>query len=127
MKRQFQLFALLLTALLAGGPSLAAAACALNNLAMGADCPMGMAEMGADCPMAQDLTTADCSQDCCNRAQSQAVVIPGIPVRPKLLVATLHFALLAELPRVETASIESEPLRVSSSPPRYILLRVFRI
>ncbi len=128
MKRQFQLFAMLLTALLAGGPSLAAAACTLNNMAMGADCPMGMAAMGADCPMAQSLATADCSQDCCNRAQAPAVVIPGIPVKPKVLAIALHFEQMTATSIAKADSTpESEAFRVAAPPPLHVLHCVFRI
>jgi hypothetical protein len=128
MKRQFQLFALLLTALLAGGPSLAAAACMLNNTAMGGSCPMAMAKMDADCPMAQSLAAADCSQDCCNRAQSPVLVIPGIPVKPKVLATPLHFEQLAAMSPAKAAfTPASLPFHVAASPPLHVLNCVFRI
>jgi len=128
MKRPFQLFALLLTALLAGGPSLAAAACMLSTAAMGPSCPMKMAKMDADCPMAQSLAAAGCPQDCCNRAQSPALLIPVIPVKPKLLAIALHFEPLAAMSPAKTAfTPESLPFRVAASPPLHVLNCVFRI
>jgi hypothetical protein len=127
LKRQFQLFAMVLTALLAGGPSLAAAACTFSSTMFGASCPMGMAKMDADCPMAQSLA-ADCSQECCNRAQSPAVVIPGVPGKPKLLAIALHFVQLAAI-SIPTAGSTAQPvpLRVAASPPLHLLNCVFRI
>src|SRR5579863_10524392 len=128
MKRQFQIFAVLLTVLLAGGPSLTAAACTLDHVAMGASCPMGMAEMGADCPMGQSLATADCSQDCCNRAQSPAVVVPGVPVKPTVLAIALHFERLTAMSTAKTDSTpELASSRVASSPPLHVLHCLFRI
>jgi hypothetical protein len=127
MKRSFQIFAVLLIALLVAGPALAEA-CTLSDMSMGALCPMGMAGMGVDCPMLHRVAGPDCSQDCCNRPAPQAIVIPGFPVKPKFQTVTQHLALLATPPATETAStLERAPLRVAASPPRYILFRVFRI
>ncbi len=128
MKRQFQIFAMLLTVLLAGGPSLTAAACTINNIAMGASCPMGMAEMGASCPMAQSLATADCSGDCCNRAQSPVVAVQDVPVKPTVLAIALHFEQPIAMSTAKTDSTpESASSRVAASPPLHVLNCVFRI
>jgi hypothetical protein len=70
----------------------------------------------------------DCSQDCCNRAQSQAVVLPGFPVKPKAVTVATHFAGLIALTTSKMISTsEPAPFHGSDSPPRYVLLRVFRI
>ena len=128
MKRSFQIFAMLVSALLAGGPALAAAACTISRMAMATSCPMGMDEMGADCQMSHSLATMDCSQDCCNRAQSQGVVIPGSPVKPKTVTVVTHFAGLIALTTSKTISTpQPAPVHGSDSLPRYVLLRVFRI
>jgi hypothetical protein len=126
MKRQFQVFAMLLTALLAVGPALAAVACTVDNMAMGASCPM--AEMSASCPMSQDLATTDCSQDCCNGSQAQLVVFPGVPVKQKGLAIAPQFDYLTAVATAtpdSTSQIVTFP--VVSSPPLHVLLRVFRI
>lgn len=127
MKRAIQIFAVTLISLLAAGPAWAAVSCALGNTAMGASCPMGMPQMGADCPMAQDLAMTYCSQDCCNGTMSQAIVFPGIPAQSK--IATTAPGVLSLNARRTGASADHEPfsLAVTTSPPRYLLLRVFRI
>jgi hypothetical protein len=128
MKRPVQTFATLLIGLLTAGPALAAAACTLNSMAMATSCPREMAGLSADCPMSHVLEATDCRQDCCNRTLPQAVAIPGFPAKPRFLAVTPDVALLTALPAAETdSSPQSTPLRVASSPPRYILLRVFRI
>ena len=128
MKRQVQIFATLLIGLLTAGPALAAVACTLNRMVRATSCPMGLAGMSVDCPMSHILEATDCWQHCCNRTLPQAVAIPGFPAKPRLLAITPGVALLTAPPATETdSSPRSTPLRVATSPPRYILLRVFRI
>lgn len=124
MKRTIQTFAMLLIGLLAAAPAFAALSCTSN---MEASCPMGMAGMTADCPMSQNLATVDCPQDCCSRTSPQASLIPVFPVKTKFSAITLGALQLPPMPLAETASTPSFPLRMTASPPRYILLRVFRI
>ncbi|HEY2468046.1 MAG TPA: hypothetical protein VGI45_09410 [Terracidiphilus sp.] len=128
MKRLIQIFAVTLIGLLTAGPAWAAVSCALDNSAMGASCPMGMAHMDADCPMSHAMAMMDCSQDCCNRTLPQALVLPGIPLKSKILAPAQGMFTLSVAQTTETRA-NSEPVspRVSTSPPRYLLLRVFRI
>lgn len=128
MKRALPIVGILLVLLLAAGPASAAISCAMSNSAMGPSCPMGIAGMDADCPMSHALAAADCSQDCCNRAAPIALVQNGIPVKPKLLATSLQLATIAIPIEAERNSRPEAPaFFAANSPPRYILLRVFRI
>lgn len=114
--------------LLGAGPASAAVGCVLGNSTMGTSCPMGMTGMDADCPMSHVLATGDCSQDCYNRTAPIALLVNAVPVKPELIAAAPHMAELAVPTPVEGNSrLEVLPSIVASSPPRYILLRVFRI
>jgi hypothetical protein len=128
MKRAIQIFAILLIGLLTAGPAWAAVSCALGESTMGDSCPMGMAKMSADCPMSHALAATDCSQDCCNRALPQATGFLAFPSKPRLLAPPI--ALQTQL-TTETNSAAVKPhavdMPIADSPPRYLLLRVFRI
>jgi len=127
MKRAFTIAGLLLVVLLGAGQASAALACVLSNSATGPSCPMGMAAMDADCPMSHALASVDCSQDCCNRT-AVAIVLNGIPVKPKFVAAVLPMTGLTLPTATEGNSCSvTLPSYAVSSPPRYILLRVFRI
>jgi len=127
MKRVIQIFAVMLIWLLSAGPAWAALSCALGNTAIGASCPMGMARMDADCPMSHAMAM-DCSQDCCNRTLPQTIVVPGVPARSKILATTPGSFSLPAVETIETsANTELVSLETASSPPRYLVLRVFRI
>lgn len=128
MKRVIQFFAVTLICVLTAGPAWAAVSCALGDSAAGASCPMGMAQMDADCPMSHAMAAANCSQDCCNRATPQATGFLAFPSKPRLLST----AFAVENPMVlasSTSSVSPRPTSLvkADSPPRYILLRVFRI
>jgi hypothetical protein len=128
MKRAIQIFAILLIGLLTAGPAWAAVSCALGDYAMGSSCPMGMATMDADCPMSHALASTDCSQDCCNRAMPQVTGFLAFTSKPRLLAPPV--ALQTPAPS-EATFIAAKPhavdLIAADSPPRYLLLRVFRI
>jgi len=129
MKRAFQIAGILLIILLGAGPASAAVGCVLGSSAMGPSCPMGMTAMDADCPMSHALAAGDCSQDCCNRTAPIAQVVNAVPVKPKYAAANLQMAVLA-VPTVVEGRYSRPAVFLSfaaSSPPRYILLRVFRI
>ena len=128
MKRTFPIVGILLVLLLAAGPASAAVRCVLASTAMGPSCPMSMAGMDVDCPMSHTLAAADCSQDCCNQAAPIALAQNGIPVKPKLLLPMLNMASI-DVPIAAEGNSRPEilPTVAANSPPRYILLRVFRI
>lgn len=126
MKRVFQFAAMVVVLLLAAQPALAGVACATGGMARAA-CPMGMSEMGSDCPMAYGLA-ADCTRDCCDRTTTKAVVLPAAPIKPRTLVASAVVSTAVEPPI--SAVLRADwlaPMAVSSSPPHYLLNRVFRI
>lgn len=128
MKQLFQIAGVLLIVLLGAGPASAAVGCAAQNSAMDSSCPMGMAGMGADCPMSHSLAALDCSEDCCNLTAPVAQVVNAVPVKPKLIAAAQP--MLARTVATEVEGISRPGLSKSvaaNSPPRYILLRVFRI
>jgi hypothetical protein len=128
MKRAFSIVGFLLILLLGAGPASTALGCVLSNSAMAPSCPMGMSAMDPDCPMSHAIAAADCTQDCCNRTAPVATVLSGIPVKPKLVAAALPMASLT-VPTAAEGYRRSDilPAYAASSPPRYILLRVFRI
>ena len=127
MKWATQIFAVVLTGLLSAAPAWTAVSCTLGNAQMGTSCPMGMAQMDPDCPMSHSLAM-DCSQDCCNRATPQAVVIPGIPAKSKIVEASPASESLAVVQATASpGNAGPASLAAAASPPRYLLLRVFRI
>lgn len=126
MKRGFQFAAVAVVLLLAVQPALAGVACATSGMAR-ATCPMGMSEMGADCPMAHGLT-AGCTQDCCNDTAPKPVLLPAVPVKPRLLGASIAISPVVELDIAVAAQPDWLPsLATASPPPRYLLHCVFRI
>ena len=128
MKRAFQIVGILLVLLLAAGPASAALGCTLSGPAMDSSCPMDMDGMSADCPMSHALATVDCSHDCCDRTAPIALVVNGIPVKSKFVASIPQISSLTVPSEAEENShFEGLPSFAASSPPRYILLRVFRI
>lgn len=128
MKRLLQLAAVLVVTLLAGLPTAEALTCPLRVGAASATYPLGMSETGANCPHSPEAAANECLRDCCNCGLPKLVgpiavrakQRQGVPVQFVGLVA-LH----ADAERA-VAGAPHGPI-VSSSPPRYILNRVFRI
>jgi hypothetical protein len=89
---------------------------------------MGMSWMDADCPMAHSLVGPDCTRDCCELRTPTADVLNALTSKPSPVKA---LPAVAEVSPVFAVEVASHPLVVldlaGSSPPRYILLRVFRI
>ena len=128
MKGTFQLAEFLLMILLGAGPASAVVGCVLGNSAMGSSCPMGMTAMDADCPMSHAFASDACSQDCCNRTAPIVQVVNAVPVKPKIIAAVPLAAELTISAAKEGRILpEASPFFTANSPPRYILLRVFRI
>lgn len=128
MKRFIQFAAVLTIALMAGSPVAEALACStLMGEGTGA-CTMGMSEMGTDCPMAQPMAAGGCAQECCNHALPLVPAPLLIPVKPRIASPSQFIALILASPDAEQAAIaKSTGPSPSTSPPRYILNRVFRI
>ena len=128
MKRAFQIVGILLIVLLGAGPASAAVGCVLGSSAMGPSCPMGMTRMDADCPMSHAHAAVNCSQDCCNRTAPIAQAVNAVPVKPKLVAAAPHMSeLTVPAAPEENSRPQVLPSFAANSPPRYIMLRMFRI
>ena len=127
MKRIVQFAAVVVVSLLAGLPFAEVLTCPLSAEAVSAVCPMGINEASADCPMAQ-LAANECLRDCCNCGLPKLVGPIAVSVQAKLGVPVQFVGLAASGGEAQRAmpAAPDEPT-VSSSPPRYILNRVFRI
>lgn len=127
MKRATQILSVLLVLILGTGPAWAALGCA-SDPGMGSACPMGASAMDADCPMAHSLAGPDCSRDCCELQTPTADVLNALTSKPSPVKALPAVAAVPVAFAVEGASHPVVMLDLAgSSPPRYILLRVFRI
>jgi hypothetical protein len=127
MQRASKIVGILLMLLLAVGPASAEVACVLGDAQMGSACPMGMATADADCPMTHALSAGDCSQDCCNLNTAITQVVNAVLVKQKLTLSAPQIAWIAPTTVEAKSRFELLPSVAASSPPRYILLRVFRI
>lgn len=128
MKRAFQIAAAILMLVLPVRPALADATCRMGMATSQAACPMGMDEMGPDCPMAQHMAQDACAQDCCNHALPQTAVIPGTSAKPRSSAAAPTMTCASGSPEAQAPfAPSSTPIAAGSSPPRYILYRIFRI
>lgn len=128
MKRMVQFAVVVVVTVLAGLPTAEALTCPLRAAAKSAACPTGMIETSADCPMARLMAADECLRDCCNCGLPKLVGPVAVPVYPKPGMPVQFVALAALNAGAEhaVATTFDGPM-VSSSPPRYILNRVFRI
>ena len=125
MKRGLQFVAVLIVSFLAGAPVLAGLACAAQPVA-GSDCPMDMSNMANDCPMSH-ASVRECPLDCCARSQSVVVAQDVVFLKQRHVVEPLAVpGGVADGARRELA-VADLSVRAMSSPPVYILNRVFRI
>jgi len=128
MKRIAQFAALVVVMLLAGLPAAEVLTCPLRVSRDAAACPMGMSGVHADCPMAQQVARNKCLRDCCNCGLPKLVGPIAVPVQLKQGTPVQFVALDAPGQDAERAvAAAQDGPAVSSSPPRYILNRVFRI
>jgi hypothetical protein len=123
MKRLLQIVATVVAGLLVVQPALAELAC---TAAM--QCSMGMSATGTACPMGRPLAAGDCSQDCCGHMLPAANPSWAMLAKPKVQSVPACFTSVVAVAGTESgrAAISLEPV-VFSSPPRYLLLQVFRI
>jgi hypothetical protein len=124
MKRLVQFAAVALVGLVGAQPALAGLLCA----APAAACPMAMTDMGPDCPMSGAMAAAECPLTAYLHAIPQSVASVAATGRPKAEPpASAHGAApvmpLAHRTLVALNATAAE----ASSPPLYILHRVFRI
>lgn len=125
MKRVFQSAATILVLVLGLQPALAGLVCGPGSAMR--SCSMSMNAMGTGCPMAHGLL-AGCARDCCAGTLLKTLVLPPVAPKPKSLIANAWFC--GAFP-VQAAAV-SEPgvliaVADSSSPPRFLLNRTFRI
>jgi hypothetical protein len=128
MKHMAQFAAVVVVALLVGFPAAQVLTCPLRASTISADCPLGVNTAAPECPMSHQVAANECLRDCCNCGLPKLVgptagplhLKPGTPVQFVALDASGRDAAhgAAATPDVPT---------VTSSPPRYILNRVFRI
>lgn len=120
--------AALVIAILAGLPTAEALTCPLRAAAAPAVCATGMTATSSDCPMAREAAANNCLRDCCNCGLPKLVgpLAVRLHLKQGMLVQFVALATLtADADRV-VATAPQGPVP-SSSPPRYILHRVFRI
>ena len=131
MKKLIQCVAALVVALLASQPALAGIACGLGSIdiACTSACPMTMSAMSTRCSMPQHAAGSGCLQECCRFGPQQAVT-RTVTTRPRLAVAATQLSNdLGLPPSPQRSAVKADlahPLD-TSPPPRYLMLRVFRI
>jgi hypothetical protein len=128
MRRLAQFAALLVIGILMGQPVAEALECSRQMCAMPSACPMEMSAMPPDCPMTQPMPSVECVPSCCGHARPQPAGLNNAPMEPVKVQAVLLPAAILTEPSVEAAAAVVQPVPiVSSSPPRFLLNRVFRI
>lgn len=139
MKRVLQFVALFVVVLLAAQPALAGLPCAQGTAAEGAcapgcamataSAPMSpMSQMASVCGMAPQLSSNSCQQSCCSSVVSQAVSQPATGAKSRAGATLQPVALPLVAASAASTVAPARPIAViSSAPPRYILLQVFRI
>jgi hypothetical protein len=131
MKKFLQFVAAFVVALLAAQPTLAGVTCGImvsSAMPSARSCEMAMDQMGAMCPMHSHAAGAGCLQECCRNGWPQALVQSARKARQK--VGGTQFLLAVPTPTpTGIAAFASPPCEAirAAAPPRYILLRVFRI
>jgi hypothetical protein len=131
MKKVLQFVAAALVAVLAAQPALAGLTCGMmpsTAMPCAPKCEMAKDHMGAKCPMHHDDTGTGCLQDCCRNGWPQALVQSSSKARPKAGGTQLFLALPTPAQAGIAAFATPLPEDIgAAAPPRYILLRVFRI
>ncbi|HUB51477.1 MAG TPA: hypothetical protein VL986_04990 [Terracidiphilus sp.] len=129
MKRLLQIAAVLVIGLMAAQPVLSSLDCAARMASSCAPgCPMAMSVMAPDCAMTGMSATQDCTQNCCSRNSVEAMLLQ-VSTGKARTASSIPAAILATTTSAPVVAIPAEAaLDVrSSSPPRYIVNRVFRI
>lgn len=125
MKRFFQFVSILAIGLLMGPAGFEAVLC--GSVGQSTPCPMAIHDMGPDCPMAGPTASLNFPQNCCAQRCLPQVLPWARPVKPKVAIlqtAIMPLVLLVASP----VRVLAKPIDASaSSPPRFILYRVFRI
>ena len=124
MKRLAQFVAIIAVALLAVQPAAEALTCATVK-----HCAMGMSVgMGPTCSMARVQVLGDCLPGCCAHSRPAASTAWAAPAKPKVPAIAFVFIAVNE-GKAHRWDIAGSPknLMAPSSPPLFVLHRVFRI
>jgi hypothetical protein len=130
MKKFLQLVAVFAIALLMAQPAIAGLTCGMgtsSTLPCAPHCPMATRSMRADCQMPR-ASGYGCIQECCRFGWPQAVVRSVSGARHKA-IATPFFLVHPAAASANLMSLSAPPPGdlAAASPPRHILIRVFRI
>jgi hypothetical protein len=130
MKRLIQIVAIFTIGFLVVQPALASLPCSFGTpVTCVSGCPMAMSGMSPDCPMTgmSSVNATDCPQNCCSKVFALAMAPPAVTQRLRLIAVTA-------IPASPMTAFEPDMFRAqrplesrTASPPRYILLKVFRI
>jgi hypothetical protein len=136
MKRVLQFVALFVAILLAAQPALAGLPCGpetSSNGACASGCAMAvttapMSQTASGCGMTPQVSSNGCEQSCCASNSLQSVSQPATGAKSKA-DRVLHFVAAPDMDANATSAFtaQSSGEPVTSAPPRYILLQVFRI
>jgi hypothetical protein len=91
---------------------------------------MAMGSMGPDCPMTgmNTVGASDCHQNCCTRLFAQVLTPLAAPEKLRLIALTSFAVLPAAAFEPKPGFSALAPIEAQiASPPRYILIQVFRI
>ncbi|KAA6461822.1 hypothetical protein DYQ86_09215 [Acidobacteria bacterium AB60] len=128
MRMRFQFVVFVLMALLVLEPATAGFECSMNSPGGRWMCAQ-MAGMSADCPMHHQTSLAACARDCYNQAFPSATGAMA-SAAAKLRLAPVSLSQPAVVatgaPHAGCDGIE-QVAAFSASPPRHVLLHVFRI
>jgi hypothetical protein len=130
MKRLIPFAAIFVIGLLATQPVLSSLYCAARLASSCAPgCPMTLSGMPPDCQMTGMTAAPGCTQSCCSRNTVEAMLPQTSASRFKAVASPATVALpvsAATAPGPARLALVSFDIR-SSSPPRYIVNRAFRI
>ncbi len=128
MKRPIQFIVVLVIAMLSAEPAVAGLFCSMDRAGSSLMCAQ-MADMGPDCPMHGQTNSETCAPDCCNQAQPSSTVTTAFSsAKPRLaIVSVLDMTAITSPQPHDAGSFVEPPAVLSASPPRHLLLRVFRI
>ena len=131
MKKVFQLVGVALVAVLTAQPAIAGLTCRItvpSRMACTPAMDMTMAQMGMSCPMHRHGAGSGCLQECCRNGWPPAGVRAAAKARPR--TGETQFFVTEPYPAHVGATAFAIPAAEeigAERPPRYIMLRVFRV
>jgi hypothetical protein len=127
MKKLLHPVTAIVIALLTIVPGLEAWWCSSVIAQSAAVCPMAVPVMASACPLTHPIAALDCPMDCCRHRAPDHVTQWAAPVKPRQPGLRIEFV-PAVTPRTARPStgLDQPGAASASSPPRFILFRVFR-